>query len=95
MLGLLAAAAKTSLKPWDIGFFIACGVIVVLIVAVYFLIPVFNKKQYQEQRDNLHKREKAFRANQQPQGEDVADQTPAQDETLADATVEEKAADKD
>lgn len=48
----------------DIGFFVACAVIIVLIVAVYFLIPVFNKKQYQEQRDNLKKREDAFRSNQ-------------------------------
>lgn len=29
----------------DIGFFVACAAIIVLIVAVYFLIPVFNKKQ--------------------------------------------------
>lgn len=48
----------------DVGFFVACAVIIVLIVAIYFLIPVFNKKQYQEQRDNLKKREEAFRSNQ-------------------------------
>lgn len=47
----------------DIGFFVACAVIVVLCVAIYFLIPVFNKKQYQEQRDNLKKREEAFHSN--------------------------------
>lgn len=47
----------------DIGFFVACAAIIVLIVAVYFLIPVFNKKQYREQRDNLKKREDAFRSN--------------------------------
>lgn len=46
----------------DAGFFVACAVIIVLIVAIYFLIPVFNKKQYQEQRDNLKKREEAFRS---------------------------------
>ena len=60
MLGLLAL---NSLGAWDIGFFVACGVIIAIIVAVYFLIPVFNKKQYQEQRDNLKKREVAFKAN--------------------------------
>lgn len=52
-----------QLGPVDIGFFVACAVIVVLIVAVYFLIPVFNKKQYQEQRENLKKREDAFKSN--------------------------------
>ena len=64
MLTLLAAANSNDLKAWDIGFFIACGVIVALIVAIYFLIPVLNKKQYQEQRDNLKKREIAFKTNQ-------------------------------
>lgn len=52
-----------ELGPVDIGFFVACAVIIVLIVAVYFLIPVFNKKQYQEQRENLKKREDAFKSN--------------------------------
>ena len=62
MLGLLAAT-KITISPWDIGFFIACAVIIVAIVGIYFLIPVINKKQYQEQRDNLKKREIAFKAN--------------------------------
>ena len=47
----------------DVGFFVGCAVAIVLIVAIYFLIPVFNKKQYQEQRDNLKKREEAFRSS--------------------------------
>lgn len=47
----------------DIGFFVGCAVAIVLIVGIYFLIPVFNKKQYQEQRDNLKKREDAFKSN--------------------------------
>ena len=63
MLKLLAAPSSTALKGWDIGFFVACGVIVALIVAIYFLIPVLNKKQYQEQRDSLKKREIAFKTN--------------------------------
>ena len=61
MLGFLAAF---KMPAWDVGFFVACGVIIGLIVGIYFLIPVFNKKQYQEQRDNLKKREAAFKANQ-------------------------------
>lgn len=61
MLKLLAELNK--LGNVDIGFFIACVAIVVLIVVIYFLIPVFNKKQYQEQRENLKKREAAFHAN--------------------------------
>lgn len=52
-----------GLKSVDIGFFIGCGVVIALIIAVYYLIPVFNKKQYEEQRENLRKREAAFRAN--------------------------------
>ncbi len=47
----------------DVGFFVGCAVAIVLIVAIYFLIPVFNKKQYQEQRDNLKKREEAFKTS--------------------------------
>lgn len=47
----------------DIGFFAGCAAVVVIIVAVYFLIPVFNKKQYKEQRDNLAMRENAFKSN--------------------------------
>ena len=69
MLGLLAL---NSLGAWDIGFFVACGLIVVAIVAIYFLIPVFNKKQYQEQRDNLKKREVAFKANMKVDDADEA-----------------------
>lgn len=52
-----------GLKSVDIGFFIACGVAIALIIGIYYLIPVLNKKQYEEQRENLRKREAAFRAN--------------------------------
>lgn len=52
-----------SLGPVDIAFFIVCAAIIAIAVGVYFLIPVFNKKQYQEQRDNLRKREEAFKSN--------------------------------
>ena len=86
MLRLLAAATY-PLKGWDIGFFVACGVIVALIVAIYFLIPVINKKQYQEQRDNLKKREVAFKANQ-----GVATEEAAAEPVAEAAPVEEAAA---
>ena len=80
--------ALNSLKDVDIAFFIICAVIVVLIVAVYFLIPVFNKKQYQEQRENLHKREDAFKSNlhNAPSAEPVEE---------ADAVQEEQEAEKE
>lgn len=55
--------ALNKLKNVDIAFFSVCAAIIVLIVAVYFLIPVFNKKFYREQRENLHKREAAFKSN--------------------------------
>ena len=85
MLRLLAAA-NNGLKGWDIGFFVACGVIVALIVGIYFLIPLINKKQYQEQRDNLKKREVAFKANlgiatdEQPVDEAAQDVSPADED---------------
>ncbi len=59
----LKALDSLALKPTDIIFFIVLASIVVLCVVVYFLIPVFNKKQYQEQRENLKKREVAFKSN--------------------------------
>ncbi len=58
-----AICALNKLSKVDQAFFIVCAVIVALIVAVYFLIPVFNKKLYKEQRENLHKREAAFKSN--------------------------------
>ena len=73
--------ALNSLKDVDIAFFIICAAIIVLIVAVYFLIPVFNKKLYQEQRDNLHKREAAFKSNlQQSQSAEVQAESESQTE---------------
>ena len=61
MLKLLAEL--NSLQSIDIVFFVLIAVIVALCVGIYFLIPVINKKQYQEMRDNLSKREVAFKAN--------------------------------
>ena len=50
-------------NPVDIVFFVIIGVVIAICIAIYFLIPVINKKQYQEMRDNLSKREVAFKAN--------------------------------
>ncbi len=62
MRGLLAL---NSLGTTDTIFFIALAAIVALCVVVYFLIPVINRKQYREQRENLKKREVAFKSNVQ------------------------------
>ena len=68
---MLRLLALNPLGSTDIWFFVLCGVIVAAIVGIYFLIPLFNKKQYQEQRENLKKREAAFKANLKVE-EDVA-----------------------
>lgn len=52
-----------SLPQVDVIFFIICGALIAVAIGVYFLIPVLNKKQYKEQRDNLRKREEAFKSN--------------------------------
>ena len=75
MLRILAA---NSLPVADIVLFIVLGAIIAISVAFYFLIPVFNKKQYQEQRENLKKREESFKANAQPSA-DSAEQTPTKE----------------
>lgn len=50
-----------SLKSVDITFFLVCLGIIVLIIAIYFLIPVFRKSQYEERRESLRQREAAFK----------------------------------
>ena len=86
MLSLLALKLN-PISATDLWFFILCGVIVAVIIAVYFLIPVFNKKQYQEQRDNLKKREVAFKANLQSANSKGA---VAEDSQAEQPTAEEK-----
>lgn len=61
MTNLLFAGA--GIGAVDVAFFIICGIIIALIVLYYFLIPVINKKQYQEQRENLKRREESFKKN--------------------------------
>lgn len=69
-----------GLKSVDFGFFIGCAVVIGLIIAVYYLIPVFNKKQYAEQRENLKKREAAFNSNRRK--ENVDDDNSSEDVSL-------------
>lgn len=52
-----------GLKTPDIVFFVICGAIIVVIIAIYFLIPVFKAKQYAEARKSLERRELLFRDN--------------------------------
>ena len=39
------------------------GMIFAGVIAVYFLTPVFRKSQYEERRENLRKREAAFKSS--------------------------------
>jgi len=55
--------ALNKLGKVDKAFFIIIAALILLCVAIYFLIPVFNKEQYAEARKNLYEREKAFKKN--------------------------------
>ena len=61
MFGFLLAL--NTLGSTDIVFFVVLAVLVALCIGVYFLIPLLNKKQYSEMRENLKKREAAFKTN--------------------------------
>ena len=52
-----------SLGKVDIVFFVAILVIILICVGIYFLIPIINRKQYQQMRENLAKREASFKSN--------------------------------
>ena len=54
---LLLATKLQKLGKVDRRFFLICGIIIAVIVAVYFLIPVFRREQYEIQRNNLRERE--------------------------------------
>ena len=78
MLNMWSMMCLNKLKNVDVGFFIACAVVILIIVAIYFLIPVFNKKLYREQRENLQKREVAFKSNlQNAQSDDTKEEQEA------------------
>ena len=71
-----------SLPKVDIWFFIICALIVVAIVAIYYLIPVFNKEKYENQRANLEKREAAFKANHAHKDEEATSETAPAEENV-------------
>jgi len=52
-----------ELSNLDIEFFTILLIVIAVCVLAYFLIPLLNRKQYKEQRENLRKREEAFKAN--------------------------------
>ena len=70
----------------DTIFFLSILAIILLLVGFYFLIPILNKKQYAEQRENLRKREKSFKANLQHREEPVI---------VEEATIEEPQIEKE
>lgn len=49
-----------DLKSADIIFFIALVIIVLLCIGFYFLIPVLNKKNYKQARQDLETRRTAY-----------------------------------
>lgn len=82
MSGMGNIVCLNGISNVDAVFFTVCAVIIALIIAVYFLIPVFNKKLYKEQRENLHKREAAFKSN------NLQNSTPAETEKDAETEAE-------
>lgn len=80
--------ALNKLGKVDTAFICVCAGIVVAIVAIYFLIPVFKKAQYQQQIDNLRAREAAMKAAKEGNVEvDVAENVVAEDVVTDDAVV--------
>ncbi|MBO5983108.1 MAG: hypothetical protein J6Q06_04530 [Clostridia bacterium] len=79
--------ALNKLGKVDTAFICVCAAIVVAIVAIYFLIPVFKKAQYQQQIDSLRAREAAIKAAR----EGVAPVSDAQDDVAVDALTDDTA----
>lgn len=52
-----------SLGKVDTIFFVAILVVIGICIGIYFLIPVINRKQYRQMRENLAKREASFKSN--------------------------------
>lgn len=73
-----------ALSDVDITFFLVIVLIVVVIVAFYFLEPIFRQGQYEMQRENLRKREEAFKANRKNSTESKNDVTDNQNTTKLD-----------
>lgn len=80
--------ALNKLGKVDTAFICICAGIVVAIVAIYFLIPVFKKAQYQQQIESLRAREaqikaaRASSADQDEQQNEIVDAVVPVDETV-------------
>ena len=80
--------ALNKLGKVDTAFICVCAGIIVAIVAIYFLIPVFKKAQYQQQIDNLRAREAAMKAAKEGSvAVDVAENVVAEDVVTDDAVA--------
>ena len=78
-----------GLKTADIWFFVICAIAVAVIVIIYFLIPVFKRKQFAEARKNLARREILFKQNQKKtQAEEIS----VDEEALVEEAAEAKEA---
>ena len=54
----------TDMKNVDIIFFIVCASVIALGVLIYFLYPLIFSAKFKQQREDLRKREEAFKSNQ-------------------------------
>jgi len=64
------ALNKIKFYP-DILFLIIVLVIIALVVGIYFVVPLINRKKYEEQREALKKREEIFKANLEKNKESI------------------------
>lgn len=87
---LLLATKLQKLGKVDRSFFLICGIIIAVIIAVYFLIPVFRREQYEMQRNNLREREKAFNAAKQARDAEAENNTTVDLSTQANDQVDDK-----
>ena len=87
---LLLATKLQKLGKVDRRFFLICGIIIAVIIAVYFLIPVFRREQYEMQRNNLREREKAFNAAKQAGDAEAENNTTVDLSTQANDQVDDK-----
>ena len=87
---LLLATKLQKLGKVDRRFFLICGIIIAVIIAVYFLIPVFRREQYEMQRNNLREREKAFNAAKQARDAEAENNTTVDLSTQANDQVDDK-----
>ena len=52
-----------KLTKADREFFMFLGILVGIFLVGYLLMPIIKRKQFQEARENLRKREETFKAN--------------------------------